>query len=112
MTSKIRTCIVNPTHHYEYCPRCKQYASEPTWKLEFCSEECKNLYTIVNKFNFGHMTLEEAREALSAIDLSDYDNLRFDIKAVVDRILPVAEPEIKDEEIISEPKPSVKKRKQ
>lgn len=50
---------------YEYCPRCRQYASLPKWKLNFCDEACKEVYDTVDKFVFKHISAEDAKEVIA-----------------------------------------------
>lgn len=57
----------------------------------------------VNRFNFGHITLEEAREELAGVDLSDRENFRYDVKAVLDRIFTDEQPTNANNEIAAEP---------
>lgn len=106
-----RVCMVNSTHHYEYCPRCRQYATEPTWKIEFCSEECRNIYMTVNKFNFGHIDVKEATEELMKYDLSDRDNMKADLRVIIDALLPVVPNVPADEEAPVEAAPAKKFRR-
>ena len=59
-----RKCTVCGTT-YSYCPRCKQYAADPIWKMNYCSQDCKDLYSTVDKFIFKHISAEDAKKALS-----------------------------------------------
>lgn len=59
-----RKCIVCGKT-YEYCPRCKQYASSPKWKINFCSEDCKNIFEVIDKFIFKHISAEDAKKELN-----------------------------------------------
>lgn len=59
-----RKCVVCGKT-YQYCPRCKQYETLPKWKLNFDTEECKEVYDAVDKFVFKHITAEGAKKILN-----------------------------------------------
>ena len=50
---------------YQYCKRCAQYKDLPAWKMAYCSEPCRETYLAVNKYEFGHMTAEDALENIN-----------------------------------------------
>ena len=78
-----RKCIVCETS-YSYCPRCRQYASSPQWKINFCSEECKEVYDTVDKFVFKHISADDAKKILSNSKVNIKNN---EIKKTIDSIL-------------------------
>lgn len=59
-----RTCTVCGTQ-YQYCKRCAQFKDLPTWKMAYCSEPCRETYIAVNKYEFGHLTAEDALEIIN-----------------------------------------------
>ena len=65
---KTRNCVICGSS-YDYCPRCKQYDSLPKWKINYCSERCKDIYNTINKYAFKHITAEEAYEVVGNIDI-------------------------------------------
>ena len=61
MAKKSRTCICCSTQ-YEYCPTCGgQDKLKPTWYSEFCSPECKDLWTTATKYNINMLSKKEAQ---------------------------------------------------
>ena len=67
MASKKCLCCLQ---HYNYCPSCsKQDALKPAYFATFCSEDCKNIWDSLTKFNFGTITKAEAKSIISTIDL-------------------------------------------
>lgn len=64
---KTRNCVICGSV-YEYCPRCRQYDSLPKWKINYCSEGCKNIYDTINKYAFKHITAKEAYEVVGNIN--------------------------------------------
>lgn len=67
--AKIRTCVV--CHgKYEYCGRCKEYATLPTWYNAFCGVDCHEIELILNRYYHKHITAEDAKEMLKQYDFS------------------------------------------
>ena len=70
MGRRDRSCICCQAR-YQYCPTCGNDRMKPTWMAEFCEESCKELWTVATKFNMQMLTKEEAKEAISALELKD-----------------------------------------
>lgn len=75
---KLRTCYICNTQ-YNYCPRC---SNEPTWKLVYCSDNCKQIRYILDEVKAGVTKASEAKEALDKLDLSK-DNFKDFVKAEI-----------------------------
>ena len=74
-----RTCLCcNKT--YSYCSDCYDYRNLPLWMNSFCSNECKSIFEICTDYNFGLITKEQAKELLSACDLSNTKNFNKCVK--------------------------------
>jgi hypothetical protein len=59
---------------YSYCPNCSgsdRFA--PSWKAEFCSESCKDLWLTATKFNMDLLSKADAKSIISALDLKPID---------------------------------------
>lgn len=55
---------------YSYCPDCsKKDALAPTWKSEFCSETCKDLWQTATRYNMNKISKTEAKSIISKLDL-------------------------------------------
>lgn len=69
MAIKNRKCLCDGTS-YSYCPDCSgPDRLAPSWKSEFCCEDCKTLWSTATKFNMGKLTKAEAKEIISALEL-------------------------------------------
>lgn len=94
-----RKCIVCPDkHHYKYCSNCSGYNSKETWRFLYCSQNCKEIYSIATDFVNGKLTGLEAKHKLEKLDLSDLEFYHSIIKKNVEDILAfedVVEPEEK-----------------
>ena len=101
-----RKCIICGKE-YQYCHKCKQYASLPRWYSEFCSENCKNVYDATNKFSFGHIDAKEAKQAIG--NLTGKDVVTAYIAEIIDTINATTVVEEKVESVVVEEEKPKKK---
>lgn len=69
MATNNRTCLCCSTR-YSYCPSCSgadRFA--PTWKAEFCSETCKDLWYTATRYNMQKLTKQEAQDIIKSLPL-------------------------------------------
>ena len=92
-----RICIIDKTA-YEYCSKCGHYNSEETWRNLYCSENCRNIWNIINKYNTKQWDISKAKNALEDCNLSSIDKSTGGIKKILDEILNSQDKEI---EVIS-----------
>lgn len=60
---------------YSYCPDCsRKDALAPSWKSEFCSESCKDLWMTLTKFGMSLISKSEAKSIISKLDLKQIDS--------------------------------------
>lgn len=95
-----RKCIVD-LKEYKYCNKCGGYNANETWRFVFCSENCRGIYGVVEKFISGNISALEAQELLKNYDLSEKDHFHPHIKKRFEEIFAV-KPEVKEIEIIPE----------
>lgn len=70
---KNRKCLACQTS-YSYCPDCSRADKlAPTWKAQFCSEDCMNLWMALTRYNMSDLTKDEAKEIISSLDLKPID---------------------------------------
>ena len=94
-----RSCTVCG-RQYKYCPKCSQYDGMEKWHVEYCSEQCKNTYSIVNKYVFKHITKDEAKMLLEGNNITKKSGLLPRYKEVVEEILKTEEKKVVVEESI------------
>lgn len=89
MAKKNRKCATCGAT-YSYCPTCvtaDKYA--PSWKSEFCSEDCKDIYETATKFNLNIISKEEAKSNLEIIGIMPIENyvpmIQNDIKNITSK---------------------------
>lgn len=73
MKRQLRICSCCK-QEYKYCPKCSAKDREkPLWYFSFCSENCKKIFDIASEFEIGHITPQEAYNALSVLDLGRFE---------------------------------------
>ena len=71
--AKNRKCLACQTS-YSYCPDCSRVDKlAPTWKAQFCSEDCMTLWMTLTRYNMSRLTKHEAKEIISSLDLKPID---------------------------------------
>lgn len=78
---------------YSYCPNCSDFDYLPRWMELFCSENCHELYLLINRFYTKHSTREDTLKELNGLDLSRYEYYPIGIKRAIKGI--------KNEKVIS-----------
>lgn len=103
-----RTCTVCGKE-YEFCPDCREYALQPSWKNIYHDENCREIAHILTAVG-RTITAEEAKEKIVKCDLTNKDNFNevwrkplFELLGINEK---VEEPKV--EEKIEEPKVGLK----
>ena len=71
MARKRRKCICCNTT-YDFCPTCWDDRLKPAWMVEFCCEDCKDIWETATKFNMQLITKEEAKEKIESLNLKPH----------------------------------------
>ena len=115
--AKNRQCICCG-EKYSYCPDCSRADKlAPSWKSQFCSEECMTLWMTLTRYNMGTHSKEEAKEIISALNLKPIDSYAACVKRDYAKVMheekksrkaskkfePIAEIELSVEQEIAEP---------
>ena len=72
---------------YKYCPKCSQYKSMEKWHIEYCSDQCKNTYSIINKYAFKHIDKDQAKMLLEGNNITKKSSILPKWKEFVNEIL-------------------------
>lgn len=67
--AKSKECVVCGTK-YEYCGNCNGAKKADTWRNNFCSENCRDLFKTASDFAGKLITVEDAKRQLSDINLN------------------------------------------
>lgn len=82
----ILDCVICGSE-YSYCPRCDADKHKPTWMFAYCSERCRNIEQILNKYQFGHINAGQAKVMLTKLDAyDDIAQFREDIAKAIKTI--------------------------
>ena len=98
------TCSICDSGYY-VCNSCKDSIRLQPWKIHCCSADCYKTYQVVRGFSTGVYTKDEFKFKLKNIDLSNLENYREHIKALIKDAL---KEDIVVDDILTEEKPVVK----
>ena len=111
MAKTQRKCVMCGTV-YEHCGHCG--AAPQLWKNIFCSENCRDIYDVLNKYDGKLITKEDGVERLKAFDLSVVTKFNDRFKALANELTPkkeVVKKQTKEsDETSTEEKPTTKKK--
>lgn len=73
MRKNNKICALDKTV-YTFCPSCNhKEGANDLWKVMYCCENCRDIDNTLNKYQFGHITKEEAKAKLNTLDTSNKD---------------------------------------
>lgn len=84
MAKNMRTCKICGKK-YEYCGHCPSKNSIEPWRNLYCSEDCREVFGIFDKYASKKITAEKARERLSILGF-DPSNIRDIHKPIINEI--------------------------
>ena len=96
-----RVCGICKTK-YSYCPTCAADANKPTWMAVFCSENCREVYNVLNDCRYHSLSKKDAFNKLSALHLSCASTLPVYFKETLNEILEEGKTKEVIEEVIVE----------
>lgn len=88
-----RKCVICGNEYYYCTSGCTDSLGKPVWMASFCSENCRNIYHAVVKYNRKNITAEEARKILDTCDLSNKDNFMASTQRLIGEIYEATEVE-------------------
>lgn len=69
MAAKNKKCLACGTR-YSYCASCSRSDRlGPSWKANFCSEDCMNLWKTLSRYNVGTLSKEEAQNVIRGLTI-------------------------------------------
>ena len=102
MTKKgLRTCCVCHKE-YSFCLCNPEDRNKPTWYFAYCSENCKDIYTVTSDYENGNISADEAKTQLDRLDLSQIANFGESYQMAIMKINENATPVEKVVEVIKE----------
>lgn len=72
---------------YRMCLSCRDLANVKPWQSHTDTSEHYKIYQIIHGYSTCVYSKEEAKEKFKMVDLSDFDNLRENIKDIINDIM-------------------------
>lgn len=93
--AKLRKCLFCSTQ-FEYCGHCKEHSNEPTWKVNFDTERCHDLYEVMAGYGMGIKTIEDVKAVLDKHNVTDYTIFSKKVQDKLNELSPkkVEEPKV------------------
>lgn len=76
-----RTCLVCGKKYY-FCNSCG--SKDPSYKMIFCSDECRNLFHDCTEFNDGKISVDEFLNRLKKYNLENVDSYDASVRKIID----------------------------
>lgn len=95
--AKIRHCIFCGAE-YEYCPHCSDSSKNPSWKFNFDTERCHDIYDVMAGYSMGIKTIEDIKTILDKYEVTDYSIFSSNLQAKLNELIPQKEEESKNVE--------------
>ena len=87
MAMQNKKCLCDGTS-YTFCPDCSGVDRlAPSWKSEFCCEDCMIIWTTATKYNMNKISKSEAKAIISELNLKPIDQyvacVQRDLKVIL-----------------------------
>lgn len=92
--AKEKHCIVSPLHTYTYCPKCDKQAE--TWRNLYCSENCRNIYHLLDDYKANKIDANNAKSKLEELNIPSISDLNEKLQPIVEKIYAEAIPIIEE----------------
>ena len=86
-----RECIICG-RSYHYCPTCGADVGKPTWYAIFDGQNCHDIYEICVAYRDKEISIEDAYNKMSNLDLSYLDSIVPATKAQITEIMSFKKP--------------------
>lgn len=57
---------------YEYCPTCRQYASQPKWRALYDTEECKAIFDVLSGYSIEVYSKDDVVSVLDKYNIKEF----------------------------------------
>lgn len=86
---------------YEYCNSCSAFQDKPVWMFSYCSEDCKDITSLLTDFIYNKISKEEIKQAIEDKDTSRHMNYKGSYGKAYKEIIGEIDSENSEEEIIN-----------
>lgn len=98
MARYVRSCILCGKK-YEYCNTCSAFQDKPVWMFSYCSEDCKDITSLLTDYIYNKISKEEVKEIIGSKDTSRHMQYKGSYGKAYKEIMDETEPEISEENI-------------
>ena len=96
MARYVRSCILCGKK-YEYCNTCSAFQDKPVWMFSYCSEDCKDITSLLTDYIYNKISKEEVKEIIGSKDTSRHMQYKGSYGKAYKEIMDETEPEISEE---------------
>lgn len=96
MARYVRSCILCGKK-YEYCNTCSAFQDKPVWMFSYCSEDCKDITSLLTDYIYNKISKEEVKEIIGSKDTSRHMQYKGSYGKAYKEIMDETEPEISKE---------------
>ena len=83
---------------YEYCNSCSAFQDKPVWMFSYCSEDCKDITSLLTDFIYNKISKEDAKKIIDTKDTSRHMQYKGSYGKAYNEIMEEIDSEDKDEE--------------
>ena len=89
---------------YEYCNSCSAFQDKPVWMFSYCSEDCKDITSLLTDFIYNKVSKEEVKQGIEDKDTSRHMEYKGSYGKAYKEIMGEINSEDTDEKQIEEKK--------
>lgn len=89
---------------YEYCNSCSAFQNKPVWMFSYCSEDCKDITSLLTDYIYNKISKEEVKQVIEAKDTSRYMQYKGSYDKAYKEIMGIVDSEISIEDKVEEKK--------
>lgn len=82
---------------YDYCPNCAAFDSLPKWKANWDTEECKDVWNILVRYNTEKLSAARVKSVLDSYGVVNYSKYSSPIASQLKKIISSETKKNKDE---------------
>lgn len=82
MEKNNRKCICC-NKEYRYCNRCSGFDETETWRMIYCSDNCRQLYHIYDDIKAGKIQYKDAKKRMKDLDTSKLNTFNEPMRSVL-----------------------------
>ena len=89
---------------YEYCNSCSAFQDKPVWMFSYCSEDCKDITSLLTDFIYNKASKEEVKQSIEGKDISRYMQYKGSYGKAYKEIMGIVDSQDSEKELIEEKK--------